>query len=756
MELRFQQRFLAGNERFDTDLRDLEVVQNAQGSWLFASTGLAGGISQYRLTGSAVAPIREDFHWHQRSTLGTGEFTLIERDGTATLLQQSSTGGALLSYEVAASGELGSQRLQDLPGNDITGLGALTGTRTEAGQDLIYGLSATGQVTGWQLDQAAAPATEVAQSGAGSAFHLPQAVTLETSSDGAFLFVADRAVQGVHSYRIDGQSGDLTAADQFGAADGLPVAEPTVLRSFQAFGQEWLLLAAAGSGSISLFQVGSTGGQAGRLELADHLNDSLSTRFGGASVLEVVTVEDHVLVLAAGADDGLSLLRMLPSGRLVHVRTLEQEAGLGLENISALTTARFGDHLEIYLSSETAPGLSQFRLDLGDLGRVVETERGTLTGGGGDDLLHGGAGAVILEGGGGDDMLVAQGAESRLSGGLGADIFVLGAADGVLRVTDFQVGVDQLDLSLIPWLRSPAQLQVSAQAGGIRLEFGDTRLVILSADGAALDLDDIWPTGRFSTPDRMALGEWIEDGITYGGGGDDRLQGQGGADQIQGLGGDDRIQGQGGADQIWGGDGADRLNGNAGADQIWGEAGADRIWGGGDADHLLGGAGNDTLRGGSGADQLQGDAGGDRLQGQKGADRMTGGGGADTLIGGAGKDRIWGGQDSDRLTGGGGRDRLWGGAGEDLLLGGKGRDDMTGGQGADVFVFARGHGADRILDFTPGEDLIDLTVLGGRHFNYEDLQISRSSGDTVILTGAGQITLEGLRPGEITADDFLF
>ncbi|WP_425537428.1 type I secretion C-terminal target domain-containing protein [Phaeobacter gallaeciensis] len=81
---------------------------------------------------------------------------------------------------------------------------------------------------------------------------------------------------------------------------------------------------------------------------------------------------------------------------------------------------------------------------------------------------------------------------------------------------------------------------------------------------------------------------------------------------------------------------------------------------------------------------------------------------------------------------------------------------MEGGAGADVFVFARSHGGDRIRDFTPGEDLIDLSDLPGRGFGFDDLEISRRPAGTWIDTGAGHLLLEDLRPGQIDADDFLF
>ncbi|HEX8481468.1 MAG TPA: Ig-like domain-containing protein [Allosphingosinicella sp.] len=66
--------------------------------------------------------------------------------------------------------------------------------------------------------------------------------------------------------------------------------------------------------------------------------------------------------------------------------------------------------------------------------------------------------------------------------------------------------------------------------------------------------------------------------------------------------------------------------------------------------------------------------------------------------------RLFGGQADDSLTGGGGGD---------LLHGGLGSDELTGGGGADVFRYqstaeSGGDSVDRILDFTPGTDRIEL------------------------------------------------
>jgi Ca2+-binding RTX toxin-like protein len=119
-------------------------------------------------------------------------------------------------------------------------------------------------------------------------------------------------------------------------------------------------------------------------------------------------------------------------------------------------------------------------------------------------------------------------------------------------------------------------------------------------------------------------------------------------------------------------------------------------------DRVIGGAGADTLQGSAEAETLKGDDGDDRLNGKRG---------------------------DDRLDGGAGHDRLHGGAGRDTLTGGAGHDTLTGGADADTFVFAPGdadgrHRPDRITDFQPGLDLLDMSrmdvapsFIGRSHFS---------------------------------------
>lgn len=103
------------------------------------------------------------------------------------------------------------------------------------------------------------------------------------------------------------------------------------------------------------------------------------------------------------------------------------------------------------------------------------------------------------------------------------------------------------------------------------------------------------------------------------------------------------------------------------------------------------------------SEMLMGGSGIDTLYGQPGAVRSV-------LAGMAGSDRLFGGSANDLLLGGSGSDRLDGGNGTDRLAGGAGNDFLTGGAQGDAFVFNPGGGIDRVRDFTPGVDLIQISA----------------------------------------------
>lgn len=207
--------------------------------------------------------------------------------------------------------------------------------------------------------------------------------------------------------------------------------------------------------------------------------------------------------------------------------------------------------------------------------------------------------------------------------------------------------------------------------------------------------------------------------------------------------------------------GADRVT-NAGVlagDVKLGE-GADTFLGAsGTQDWVYGEAGNDSIVGGAGDERLDGGTENDALRGNGGEDRMWGQTGVDTLVGGIGDDTADGGAGADWVYGGAGDDILGGGTENDHLIGGAGNDLMNGGAGADIFVFAQGHGFDRVASFTDNFDKLDL-----REFDIASLAVLKahasdsSYGVQIDLRSfsGGTITLTGMTLAALTVQDFYF
>lgn len=151
--------------------------------------------------------------------------------------------------------------------------------------------------------------------------------------------------------------------------------------------------------------------------------------------------------------------------------------------------------------------------------------------------------------------------------------------------------------------------------------------------------------------------------------------------------------------------------GNSNNNVIYGTPADDLLFGNIGDNTVFARAGDDTLFGRQGRDRLFGELGNDRLFGGPDDDRVVGGDGRDLLDGGAGNDRLFGGAGNDTIVARSGNDQLYGGAGNDLLVAGRGNDLLVGGAGADRFRFGRdaANGLDRIQDFRPGEDIVELS-----------------------------------------------
>ncbi|MBF2046969.1 MAG: hypothetical protein IGS54_06300 [Elainella sp. C42_A2020_010] len=178
------------------------------------------------------------------------------------------------------------------------------------------------------------------------------------------------------------------------------------------------------------------------------------------------------------------------------------------------------------------------------------------------------------------------------------------------------------------------------------------------------------------------------------------------------------------------------INAGAGDDFVVTGAGDDFANLGDGDDVAFLGLGDDFAIGGAGNDRLFGGAGDDVISGGLGDDFIRGGAGNDDLRSTQGDDNIGGGAGNDIIRGGAGNDTMSGGSGNDLIIAGPGSDTLIGGGGKDTFRFGRGSNTelDKIVDFEPGKDVIELSraLLPGANLrgtiNASDFEVVSSIG----------------------------
>lgn len=719
-----------------TDIRDLQLVQTDEGVFAVSTTGRNGGLVSYRLQHGAAAALHDtqSFGGSVATTLNGNLFRFTAGPQDVLLIGDAADVGAL-GYAFTEAGRFSA--LVQLDGLNA-GAGAVSALY-DSGAGFVFMSEAGAAAFGCYVPDGRGGFSLEAQITDTVTTYARDVVALRGGvvNGQQIVLAASGAEAGISSYRLNPASGALSAQGSLGAADGFGIlANITGLEMITAYGRCYAIVASAAAegegGALSVLEVLSSGALMAR----DHLLDTRETRFGQVQSLTVVEADGRVYVLAGGGDDGLSLLVLLPDGRLQHLDSLADSGGAtSLANVSAIVATQLGNEMQVLVAGQGDEGLIQLVFSLGTQGETLRASAGggTLTGAGQDDILAGGTGADTLTGGAGDDILADGRGQDVLTGGAGEDVFVLHGDDSYDRITDFEPGRDALDLSDFPMFYDPALLEIETTSTGAIIRWKGIETDVVRADGGGLSAGQI-RLAVLAGPDRPLLvlnadGEGSrEDLILMGSMAADVLQGQLGADVIHGLGGNDGLDGGGGHDTLYGGNGRDRVNMGGGNDVFY-----DNTQGGAfGRDTVLGEAGNDTIIGGNGDDAFHGQDGSDRVSGGRGADLLSGGTGNDSLSGQDGADTIWGGTGQDTLRGGNQGDRLYGKDGNDVLFGGNGRDTVFGGDGKDTVLGDGGH------DVVYGQGGNDL-LIGGRGND----KLFAGNGNDELQGGSGHDTLAG-------------
>ena len=392
----------------------------------------------------------------------------------------------------------------------------------------------------------------------------------------------------------------------------------------------------------------------------------------------------------------------------------------------------------------------------------------------GDDTLHGGAG---------NDTFLLQGGDNTVYLGDGNDIAVLDVRrDQEHSIQDFEIGEDRIDVS---------QLGVST--------FEDLSL-FLTQQGDDVRLRTIWQSRAEETFLRdidladLSADDFIfntsTDGLTveasnsssnftlFGGAGDDEITGSAiGNDVVVAGAGDDEIQTGRGDDVIYTGTGSDTVfTGSRGGREtiirdfdVTSDVLDVRQLNVGDLETLLPfltdtdagvqlrtvWASREELFIFEGVTVAELTASNFRFNTFAAGLEVTGSNTSSNFT-------LFGGNGDDELTDGLGNSSLNGGAGDDDLSAGRGTNTIRTGSGEDTVLFdTRGSQTTTILDFTIGEDTLDVRGLNVGDFVTLSQRLEVNDDGQVqlrtVFNGGDEIFIfEGIEPGQLSESDFRF
>ncbi|MET0529650.1 MAG: VCBS domain-containing protein [Microvirga sp.] len=426
---------------------DVAALQHLYG----ARTDFAGGDNFYALSDPDIDPDPNNPDAWEGAIWDTGGIDTIIYHGSAravidlrpATLDNSPTGGGMPSYTVGAGGAIGrgytiaadfTNAIADRgsvtgviienatggSGNDtITGNDTDNVLKGEIGEDTLYGYDGNDTLDG------GSGADTMYGMGGDDTYYVSQIgdVASETVSINGTLYNAggyDTIITLFDSYTLTN--------DPFSEIENLTHLGPI---AFFGAGNDLGNRITSGSGADWLEGRGGN-------DILDG-GDGIDVLVGGqgdddyyATAGDVI-IEDQARSLGGGSDT-------------VYIST-SYTLGENVENLTNTGSFRFfgtGNELANALTGGVGPnnffGLGGKDLLIG--GAVTDI----LEGGDQDDTLIGNGGSDILLGGNDNDKLIGGGDDDTLTGGAGADTFVYTVGGGTDTITDFEVGVDKIDV----------------------------------------------------------------------------------------------------------------------------------------------------------------------------------------------------------------------------------------------------------------------------------------------------------------------
>ncbi len=464
-------------------LSSLDIIMVAGRRYLIAAGEADGGLSSYEILNDGTLIASDDVLFGANS--GTQNVRYVNAymfEGAAYVIPAGRYDNNLAVFQLNASGSFSASQTLSGTGtarltmSEVVMIGTISylfSANTSAGLDR-FTISTGGALTDQSFiaDSAAVALGDVSAMASGQL------------KGRDFLFVASAFDAGISVFRV-GADGSLDPRFLL-TPEMVGFNAITTMATAQVGPRFFLLVGSAETDTLMVFRVS----KGGKLKLIDSLIDKSETRFERISAIEVFEVEGRSFILAGGADGGITLFELDYRGRLNVLEVVADEFTTTLNNISDIKVEIINGNIFVFVASATESGFTQFELTLEPGNTIMGGPvRDTIIGTPGDDTIFGRGKRDILDGGAGDDRLIDGRGRDLLTGGPGADVFEFIADGRRDKITDFEQGIDRLDLTDYAGLYSYLDLDIRPRNDGAVIRIGDEILRIISADEQRIDPD---------------------------------------------------------------------------------------------------------------------------------------------------------------------------------------------------------------------------------------------------------------------------
>ena len=453
--------------------------------WLYSGAAAVGAVTRVRLSENADMANPETFHIALGNpTYRVSDFFISTEGGQPRLFVSGSDDNKMVSFEIGHEGRLSGQSL--VTGFDNTPISQVHYVDLPAFGMMVAGARNYSGLTFFQFDELALTHQDQIVDHAKIAVGNVADIAHISTPTGAFLITGSTNDEGVSSFYVN-ELGESQFIDTIGTKDGLWLSGLDSVNTVHANGVNYVVIGASGSSSLSLIRINDMG----VLFIEDNTYDSLNSRFFRTDAVTTFTVKDRAFIVAGGADDGITLLEILPDHSFFQHDVLVNQAGGALQSIKAIAFTEFAAEIQVIAAGP--PGLTLASIDKTSIAIPLLGDAGSnsLTGQEKDDLIWGGAGNDDLKGGPGDDILAGGLGFDRLTGGAGADTFVFMRDQARDEVLDFELGQDRLDIQDWGRIYDVSSIDINETSDGAIISYGDLSAKLISADRQGIEAIDI-------------------------------------------------------------------------------------------------------------------------------------------------------------------------------------------------------------------------------------------------------------------------